>query len=165
DGLLDKPEGVDVLQLGPRTELLLTDLTNGDICIAPETALLHIAVIDVEILQDLLESPQVVVRFCRRTDIRFADDFNQRHTASIEIEIGISARIRKTFVKRFAGILFHVDSLNADFLHSPVHGDLNKTMPRQRPIVLGDLIPLWEVRIEIILTSPLRFRIDRAIQA
>ena len=68
-------------------------------------------------------------------------------------------------MKRLACIFLHMDSLDADFLYDPFNRDLNKSVLRQRPIVLRNLISLWQVRIEVILASPLGLRIHSTIQA
>src|SRR5262249_5359301 len=43
--------------------------------------------------------------------------------------------------------------------------NLDESVLRQRPVVLRDLIAFRQVRVKIILAGPLRFRVDRAIQA
>src|SRR6266581_1536551 len=104
------------------------------------------------------------MRFSGGTKVGIGYDFDQRHTASIEVQISVPARIRKTFVQRLARILFHMDPLHAYFLSRSIDGDLDETVLRQRPVVLRNLIALGQVRIEVVFTSPLRLGVDLATE-
>ena len=61
--------------------------TNGDIRVAAQAALFHIAVANVEILENLFQTREVVVRFFGGAEIRIAYDFDKRRTASIEVQV------------------------------------------------------------------------------
>jgi len=58
-----------------------------------------------------------------------------------------------------------MDTLNPDFFVGPIQLDLDKTVLRQRPIILRDLVSLGEIGLEIILARPLRVHVDLTVQA
>src|SRR5215831_6986392 len=99
-----------------------------------------------------------------RADIGFRHDLDQRHAASIEIEICGSPRILKSFMKRLTSVLLHVNALYADFLFRSVYGDLDEAVLRKRTVVLRDLVSLRKIGIEVVLPGPHRFRIHAAVQ-
>src|SRR5262249_11919361 len=90
DGLSNKSERIDVLQLGPRAELLLADLPYGHIGVAAQAPFLHVAVANVEVLEDFLETGEIVVSFFGRSDVWRCDDFDERHSTAIEVQIRIA---------------------------------------------------------------------------
>src|SRR5262245_29512185 len=57
-----------------------------------------------------------------------------------------------------------MDSLDTNFLLRPIHGDFKEPMLGKRPVVLRDLISLWQIGIEVILAGPLGLDIDSAIE-
>ena len=164
DGLLNELEGINVLQFGSGSVLLFAHSPHGYIGVASQAAFFHVAIADVQIFQDLLQPGQVIVSLRRRTNIRGRHDFYQRHAASVEVQMRVSAGIRKPLVQGFSGVFFHMDALYSNFLSGAVHGNFNVAVLRQRPVVLGDLIALREIRIKVILARPLRFRIDAAVE-
>src|SRR5262245_36664633 len=75
-----------------------------------------------------------------------------------------AARIGKAFVERLSGVFLHVNALHSYLFSLGIYRDFDKPMLRQRPVVLRDLISLGKVRIEVVLTRPLRIRVDGAVQ-
>src|SRR5258705_13873821 len=75
----DKAEGVDVLDFSLGAKLFLPARTHTDVGVAAKRALLHVAIADAGIEDDLLHPRQVFVSLVRRPYVRFADDFSQRH--------------------------------------------------------------------------------------
>src|SRR5678816_1300225 len=65
DGFANEAEGVDILEFGSGSELLRALEPNRNIGIATQTAFFHVAVADVEIFEDLLETSEIVVGFFR----------------------------------------------------------------------------------------------------
>src|SRR4029453_11951164 len=124
DRFLNESKRVDVFQLRTSSEFHVPNFANGDVRVASKAALFHVAVVDFQILQNLLKPREIVMRFGRRANIGITNDLDERNTAPIEVEICVSTGIRKSFMKRLAGVFLHMDPLNADFLASPVYSDL-----------------------------------------
>src|SRR6185436_4723155 len=89
-------------------------------------------------------------------------DFYQRNAAAVVVNVGAAVGVRKAFVQRLARVLFHVDTRQPDPFRRTVTGDLEATPKRERPLVLGDLVPLRKIRIEVVLARKDRLWLHRA---
>ena len=136
DRVLDESKRIDVLELGARAEFRTAGFANGNVGIATKAALFHVSIADFQKLEDLFQPREVIVGFGRRADVRVRHDFDKRHAAAIEIQVSVAAGIRKTFVQRLAGILFHMDALHADLLVIPIDEYLDEAVLSQGPVIL-----------------------------
>ena len=73
------------------------------------------------------------------SDIRFADDLDQRHTGSVVIH---HAHRTGGMVDQFARILFHMNPGDADGVRISVYFDFHVTVDGNGQFILGDLISL-----------------------
>ena len=141
DGALDRRERVHVLDFGFRTELGLTRWPDADVGVDAQASLLHAHVAHIEVLQDLLESPEIRARIGGRADVGLAHYLDQRNTGPIEVDGG-GARI--AVVNRLARVFLHMQARDSDFDVGPLFcpPDQNRSAARQRLIELRDLVSL-----------------------
>src|SRR5579872_6880107 len=105
-------------------------------------AFLHIAGGGLDVLQGLLNCGQIGVRLVGAAHIGLTDDFDQRCAATVQIYIGITVGILEAVVNALAGIVFHVDTRDADALALAFDRDFDPAALGQRLVVLGNLIAL-----------------------
>src|ERR687897_164515 len=87
DGPLDVAERVQVLDFGLHAERLRAGGTDGHVRVAPQAALLHVAVVDADADEDGAQPREELCSVGGRPEIRPRDDFDERNTAAIEVEI------------------------------------------------------------------------------
>ncbi len=134
---------------------------HGDVGVAAQMALLHIAGGDFDELQHLLDFGEIGEGFVGGAHVGLADDFDQRRAAAVEIDVGVAVGILETVVHALAGVVFHVDAGDADALAaSPSTIDIDKAVFGERLIVLRDLVALGQIGIEVVLA---REAIDSAL--
>jgi len=127
-------------------------------------ALFHVAGRDFHELQHLLELREIGVGFVRAAHVGFADDFDQRRAAAVEVHVGITVGVLEAVVDALARVVFHVDARHADALRDAVHHDIDAAVLPQRLVVLRNLVALGQVRIEVVLARKARFRANPAVQ-
>ncbi len=161
---LQETEGVQVLHFRLGAEFFRAVEAHADVGVTAQMALFHVATGDVDILQNLLQLGQEREGFGGTAKIGLGDDFDQRRTATVQVDIGIFARIFKPVVDTLAGVIFHVDAGDADALPDALHLNLDIAVLGKRLVVLRDLIALGKVGIKIVLAREYRFRIHRTVQ-
>ena len=163
--VLDSFEGVDVLHLRLRTQLLRPRRTKRDIQIGAEISLLHAAIRDVNIFKDRLDFFHIGARFLRRRHIRLGHDLDQRHAGTVVVHVRrcgvLDGRSR---MDQLACVLLHVDARDADPLLPLLGFDIHIAVLCNRQIVLRRLEIFRKVGIIIILPVELAEFIDRAVQ-
>src|SRR5262249_33121704 len=87
DGLLQKSERVDVFDLGPHAELRFARAAHRDDRVAAQIAFFHIAVADPDVLQRAAQEVYIIVSLPARTEIRLADDFEQRRARAVQVDV------------------------------------------------------------------------------
>ena len=100
----------------------------------------------------------------RRGNIGLADNLDERHAGTVQVNRGPLAAIRKSIMQALAGVLFHMHAGDADALAAGRALDFDVAMFRHRLVVLRDLVALGQVGIEIVLAGEDRSRVDLAIQ-
>src|ERR1700687_5819621 len=147
---LDRGEGVHVLDLGLGPELRLSRRTHADVRIHAKTSLLHADIAYVQILEDLLQGPEISASRGGGPDVGLAHDLDERNASPIEID---GCRARVTVVNRLARILFHVQARNAVLVVTSALflTDGNGSPSRERLIELRYLVTLRQVGIEVVL--------------
>ena len=103
----------------------------------------------VKILQDHPQLFKVSNHLVRTAHIRFTDNFDQRHTASVIINNGA---VFPLIMNQFTRILFHVDLMNTDALLHTIHFYVHMTISADWQIKLRNLVSLRKIRIKIILS-------------
>jgi len=146
DRLAHEAEGVDVLQLDARAELLRAARPDADVGVAAEGALFQVAVVDAQVDQRQPQRLEVLARLFGRAQLRLADDLDERDARAVQIHLAAALG-----VDVLAGVLLEVDAGQADRAEAR-HGDGAAGADRQ--FVLRDLIALRQVWIEIVLPRP-----------
>src|SRR5207249_11902921 len=93
------------------------------------------------------------------SDIRFGDDLDERHPGPVEVDARGRHALSTLRMKRLSRIFLEVDPHEPDPLPAAPRPNIDAAAGAERPIVLGDLITLGEVRVEIVLPgedAPLR---------
>jgi hypothetical protein len=89
-GTLHVGEAVEVLHLCLGAELGVTRATDGEVGIHPEGALLHAAVGDRGIEQELLERGEIRPRLRRAPHVGLAHDLGQGHAGAVQVHRGLA---------------------------------------------------------------------------
>ena len=162
DRLHDKPHGVDVLDLAARA-IRLPMLAHGHIHVRAHGPFFHIAITRAEVAQDRTQFAYIRTRFLRGADVRLADNFHQRHTGTVEVDI----RLRRVLVvQRLSRILLQMQPRDADIFARAIRQfDRHYPGANNWVLELGNLIAGWQIRIEIILPVEPANQVDLRIQA
>ena len=150
DGTLHMPERVQVLQFGACTELGGTTRTQRHVGVAPEAALLHVAVADAKMHHDGTQGLEIGHRLLRTSQVGFAHDFDERNPCTVEVDV---AHVLACGVDVLARVVLEMDARDADALHRVAHGDVEMPMLADGLLVLRNLIPLGQVGIEVVLAG------------
>ncbi|OQB36674.1 MAG: hypothetical protein BWY09_01843 [Candidatus Hydrogenedentes bacterium ADurb.Bin179] len=86
-------------------------------------------------------------------DIRFSDDFQQRHTATVKIYAALAAAQCVGIPRR---IFFHVRAGYADAPETAVHLYSEGAIITQGQIILADLIVFRQIRVKIVFSVHFR---------
>jgi len=160
DGPLDVSEGVHVLELRAGPEGLLALRPDGDVGVAAEGALLHVAVADLEVHEDVAQAAQVFGGLLGASHVGFAHDLDEGNARAVEVHVAPGVAF---VVNELAGILLHVDAGDADPLLFPVEQDVDVPALGQGMGVLGDLVALRQVRVKVVLPGEVPVGVDRAV--
>src|SRR6476646_6346002 len=159
---LHKADGVEIFKLDFVIEYAFTSAANRDISFAAKISLFHIGVAGADPLQSTPNMVYVIVRLPRSSEIRRRDDLAKRCSSPIEIDVGVFVGIRQTLVNILSGVLFEMHPLDVNGHGLPFdsvamfiafgshYGQL--TVCREGLVILRDLVTLWQVGIEIILS-------------
>ena len=163
-GALEITERVQVLDLGFCTEALVAPPAHADVRIAAKRAFFHIAIADVSVLEHLFQRAQIRIGLGRGTQVRFGDDFRERHAAAVVIDIAVAIRVRKALVDILCGVFLEMQPRDADFFRRPIMLEFQPPVRGQRQFVHGNLITLGQVGIKIILSRKARILLDAQIE-
>src|SRR5215203_1579691 len=89
-------------------------------------------------------------RFIRTPDIRFRYNFQQWHSGTVVIDIGIRTTL---IMQAFAGVFFYVNTVQTYAPGCFPKNNIYITVFANWCCVLRDLVALWQVWIEIIFPS------------
>ena len=81
-----------------------------DVRVAAEGAFFHVAGRDADVAQDLAQGHQVIARFFRGAQVRFADDLHQGNTGAVEIDEADQCSASFVPVDEAPGVFFDVDA-------------------------------------------------------
>ena len=138
--------------------------THGDVGVAAQVALFHVAGGDLDELHDLLQFGEVGVGLVGAAHVGLADDFDERRAAAVQIDVGGAVGILEAIVDALAGVVFHVDAGDADAPGDAVHDDIDEAVLGEGLVVLRDLVALRKVGIEVVLAGEAGVRADLAVQ-
>ncbi len=113
---IDGAEAVHVLDLYLAAELLGAERADGDVGVAAEVALLHVAGANVEVAKDLTQLDQVGAGFLRRAHIRLADDLHEGDAGAVYVHEAVGLAGRALDVEQLGRVLLQVDAGNTDAL-------------------------------------------------
>ena len=123
-------EGVHVLDLHLDAELLHSPLADGDVGVAAQRSLFHVAVADANPHQHLAQALHVLPRFVRAAKVGLGDDLHQRHAGAVEVHQRRRRGVNGARVKQLAGVLLEVDAGNANSLATFAAVDLEIAVSR-----------------------------------
>ncbi len=114
--LANKAERIHILDFRFGAKFFLPPRAHADVGIAAQRAFFHIAIADAGVEDDFFQPGEVLVGFVGRRNVRLADDFDQRHSAAIQIDGRRVGGIGEAFVQALARVFFQVQAGDADFL-------------------------------------------------
>ena len=143
--------------------IIATRLADGDVYVGAEIALLHVAIACAERNEDGAQLLHIGGCFRRRADIRARDDFHQGDARAVQIHIsGGGVEV----VDRLAGVLFEVETLDADGEGVAVFRfNIDLAFADDGRFELRNLIALRQVGIEIVLPVATRDEIYLGIES
>ena len=94
--LRTKRKRVHVFHLGLGAQLRLAARAHADVGVAAQRALLHVAVADAGVEDDLLQARQVVGGLLGGAHVRLADDLDQRRAGAVEVHLGLGVASRQS---------------------------------------------------------------------
>ena len=157
DRLFEEAEGVEVLDLAARAELVGTHRPDRHVGVAAEGAFLHVAVADADPLDERVECLRVGHGFRGGPHVGLGDDLQQRRPGAVEVD---AAHAVEVLVERLAGVLLEVRAGQLDDLLDVADLDAHRAPDDDRQLVLADLVALREVGIEVVLAGEDRARAD-----
>ena len=153
DGPADRADRVDVLDLAAGTELG-AGKPHADVGVDAHGALLHLRVGGTDGDEDRPQLTHVGLGLLRGADVGTADDLDQRHAGPVEVDqrvvAAMDAATAAADVRRLAGVLFQVGSLDTD---ADAAGQVEPSVDADRLVVLADLVRLGHVGIEVVLAG------------
>jgi len=132
---------------------------HGDVGVAAQRALLHVAVADADPAHERVQRLGVGDRFLRRAHVRLRDDLEERGARAVQVDAAHAAEI---LVQRLARVLLEVRAGEAHALLALAQHDRDRAAGDDRLLVLADLVALRKVRVEIVLAREDAARGDRA---
>jgi hypothetical protein len=116
----DEVEGVHVLDLRARAQLVRAGRPHRDVGVDAERPLLHLRVRDAEFDDRLPEQLQEALRLVGRVDVRRRHDLDQRRPAAVEVDERVDGAADPAApaadVRRLRRILFEVRPDDADLV-------------------------------------------------
>ena len=159
DGALDVAEGVHVLDLDLGAERARARRSHRHVGVAAEAALLHVAVADLEILENGAQGAEIGAGLGGAAHVGLAHDLEERDAAAVEVD---QAAAVVGVVDVLPGVLLHVDAGQPDAPRRAVDDDLERAGGAQGLLVHADLVALQEVGVEVVLAREARVGRDLA---
>ena len=170
DGALHESEGIEILDLTAGAELSLSDRTHRHVGIHSKRAFLHVAVANAQPGDQAVQRAGVGNRLKRRAHLGLAHDLQQRRSSTVQVDARHAGQrsapqpAHCVFMQRLAGILFKVSPGQVDHFFmralAVLPGQRQAAAADHRDLVLADLIPLGQIRVEIIFSGKDRTRGD-----
>ena len=157
-------ERVQVLDLDLGAEVRRPPPAQGDVRVAAEAPLLHVAVADAEVEEDRAEGAEVGRGLLRRADVRLRDRFHQRHARAIEVHQARAGGLERALVDQPAHVLLEVQALDGDAPGLAEGLELEPPVLGERLLVLTDLVVLRHVGVVVVLPREPAARVDPAVE-
>ena len=90
---------------------VIAGLADADVDVGAQVAVLHVAVADAQVAQDLAQLDDIGGGFFGAADVGAADDLHQGDAGAVQVHEG---HVGVHVVDRLARVLFQVDALDAD---------------------------------------------------
>ncbi len=113
DGTLDGLKGVDVFHLCTGAKSFRASLSDGKIDVSTHRAFFHLTVGHAQIFESGFQLYQISNDLFTATKIRFRDNFQKRHAATVVVWVG---HISERRMHQLACVFFHMDLVNANVL-------------------------------------------------
>ena len=157
-------EAVHVLDLDLRAEGGGAFGADADVHVAADHALLHVAVGDAALVENLDEGVEIRVGHVRAGEVGLGDDLEERDAGAVEVHAGVAVEVGE-----LADILFQVRAGDAHPGEAvggagAVELEVHVAVGRAGLIVLGELVVLRGVGVEVILPVELRVARDLAVE-
>ena len=160
--LLNRGEGVHVLDLHLRAEGRIRPAAHGDVHVATQGALLHVAVAHAEVTHDPADLGGIFGRLTAGAQIRLAHNLGEGHAGAVVIHqrMGGTSQTICAGVHKLARVFLHVQTLDSDAFEVGVfpflrHLHFDPAVFGDRLVVLGDLVVLRQIGVEILLAIKL----------
>ena len=151
--------GIQIFDLGFGTKSFTALRTYGNIDITAHASLFHFNITDSKVIQHTSQLFHIGSCLCPVSDIRFTDDFHQRCSRTVVVY-----QCPRIAVKLLSGILFHMNTVDADILFPVIRFNGDDTVGADWMKLLGYLEALWKIGIIIVLAIKLHQRIDFTLQ-
>ena len=99
-----------------------------------------------------------------RPHVGLADRLHQRHARAVDVQEAVAGPVLVLAMKQLGHVLLEVDARDGYGLLAAVSLDHEPAAGCDRLVVLGDLIPLHQVGVGVVLAVELRIRRDIAVQ-
>src|SRR5207249_10259450 len=113
------------------------NMPNANVHVTTHHALLHIAIAHGAVNQNVLEGVEVFVSHFRADDVRFGNNFHQRHAGAVEIHPAVPLDM-----KILSDVFLQVRASDSHASEAAVELDIDVATDSGRLVVLGDLIIL-----------------------
>ena len=151
DGACYRLEGVQVFQLGPGAEFVASLGGDGDVDVAADRALFHLAVAYSCVLEEQHYLFKVRYDFLSAVEVRLGNYLDKRNSAAVVIREGNTVHF---VVYELARVLFKMDSVDADILFLAACVYLNGSCKANRARHLRYLVSFRQVGVEVVLSVP-----------
>ncbi len=162
-----------LLHVGDRVQVLDLDLdaerggaagAERHVRVAAQGPFLHVPVRGVHPAHEAAQAHEGVVRLVGRGEVGLRHDLDERRPGAIQVHERRRGRhvVPRDVVQGLPRVLLEVDAVQADLPAARGRLDRDPAARRERPLVLGDLVALREVRVEVVLPLEDGARLDRA---
>ena len=145
-------EWVQVLQLDLSSVFLRTNWANWDVGVNTHWTFLHLNVWNTRKLDSLAQSFKVCVGLIWWWNVRCTNDFDQWRSLTVQVNVWVTIRP----VGVLTSVFFDVKFSNTDTLLLTLKLDFQPTVTANWLLLLRDLVSLWIIWVEVVLTIPVQ---------
>ena len=142
-------KAIHVLDLDFGAEFLGADGAHADVYVAAHHAFFHVAIAHAAVDQNIFEGIEIFIGHVGTGDVRFGNDFHERHAGAVEIHAAGAVKMRE-----LAHVFFEVRARDADAAHTIGRAGagefkIHEAVRRAGFVVLRELVIFGGVGIEI----------------
>ena len=149
DGLLHELEAVQVFNFAPCAQIV-AGLAHRHVGIAPEAALLHVAVANANPSHNFVQLFGIGHRLIARANVRLGHNFQKRCARAVQVNAALANEV---FVQRFARVFFQVRAHQTNGFLFVADKERHLATLNDWDFKLTDLIALGQVWVEIIFAG------------